>query len=162
MSFDRCSSAVSCRGFDGSGPNLDAVSAAREMKPGATGVAGRTYPPVEFQIEAGQAAAFASAIGAEPSAGIPPTFAAVYSLGVTAAQLFADPQAAVDFSRLLHAEQEFRWSRHPQVGERVASRGRVVSDVSRRGMRFVTFETDTTDGAGQPLCKSKALFVIRS
>jgi len=29
-------------------------------------------------------------------------------------------------------------------------------------MRFVTFETDTTDGAGLPLCRSKALFVIRS
>jgi hypothetical protein len=34
--------------------------------------------------------------------------------------------------------------------------------VNRRGMRFVTYETKTTDGSGQPLCTSKALFVIRS
>jgi hypothetical protein len=86
----------------------------------------------------------------------------VYSLGVTAPQLFGDPDAAVDFSRLLHAEQEFTWSRHPHAGETVASQGRVVSDVSRRGMRFVSFVTETTDGAGNPLCRSKALFVIRS
>jgi len=40
--------------------------------------------------------------------------------------------------------------------------GRVAADVSRRGMRFVSFETETTDSAGEPLCKSRALFVIRS
>ena len=129
---------------------------------GAAGVAGRTYPPVEFRIEADRAAAFATAIGADPAAGVPPTFAAVYSLGVTAPQLFGDTEAAVDFSRLLHAEQEFTWSRHPRAGETVVSQGSVVSDVNRRGIRFVTFETETTDHARQPLCRSKALFVIRS
>jgi hypothetical protein len=125
-------------------------------------IAGRTYPPVTFQIDRERAAAFAKAIGADPEAGVPPTFAAVYSLGVTAPQLFGDQEAAVDFDRLLHAEQEFTWSRHPRPDETVTSQGRVASDVSRRGMRFVTFETDTTDGAGNPLCRSKALFVIRS
>ncbi|HXI97202.1 MAG TPA: MaoC family dehydratase N-terminal domain-containing protein [Candidatus Acidoferrum sp.] len=125
-------------------------------------IAGRTYPPVTFQIDRERAAAFAKAIGADPAAGVPPTFAAVYSLGVTAPQLFGDEEAAVDFARLLHAEQEFTWSRHPRPDETVTSQGRVASDVGRRGMRFVTFETDTTDGAGKPLCRSKALFVIRS
>ena len=52
--------------------------------------------------------------------------------------------------------------RHPRVGETVTSRGRVASDTSRRGMRFVSLETDTTDAQGQPLCRSRALFVIRS
>jgi len=125
-------------------------------------VAGRTYPPVSFEIGAERAAEFARAIGADPSAGVPPTFAAVYSLGVTAPQLFGDADAAVDFSRLLHAEQEFAWARHPRPGETVTSQGHVASDVSRRGMRFVTFETETTDRNGEPVCQSKALFVIRS
>jgi hypothetical protein len=137
------------------------VSASGEPR-NAVGVAGRTYPPVAFQIEADRAAEFARAIGADPTAGVPPTFAAVYSLGVTAPQLFADDDAAVEFARLLHAEQEFTWARHPKPGETVTSQGRVASDVSRRGMRFVSFETETRDEAGEPLCKSKALFVIRS
>jgi hypothetical protein len=137
------------------------VSASGEPR-NAVGVAGRTYPPVAFKIEADRAAEFALAIGADPAAGVPPTFAAVYSLGVTAPQLFADDHAAVEFARLLHAEQEFTWTRHPKPGETVTSQGRVASDVSRRGMRFVTFETETTDEAGALLCKSKALFVIRS
>jgi hypothetical protein len=125
-------------------------------------IAGRTYPAVAFEIEPARAIEFAKAIGADPSAGVPPTFAAVYSLGVTAPQLFGDTEAAVDFAHLLHAEQEFTWTRHPRPGETVTSQGRVASDVSRRGMRFISFETDTTDEAGKPLCTSRALFVIRS
>ncbi|MEO9048605.1 MAG: MaoC family dehydratase N-terminal domain-containing protein [Candidatus Dormiibacterota bacterium] len=130
--------------------------------PEAAGVAGRTYPPVTFEIERHRADAFAKAIGADPADGVPPTFAAVYSLGVTGPQLFGDPEAAIDFARLLHAEQEFTWTRHPKGGETVTSQGRVSSDVTRRGMRFVTFETETTDHAGDPVCRSKSLFVIRS
>lgn len=128
----------------------------------SAGVAGRTYPPVNFQIEADRAAEFAKAIGADPAAGVPPTFAAVYSLGVTAPQLFGDDEAAVDLARLLHAEQEFTWARHPEPGETVTSQARVASDINRRGIRFLSFETETKDDAGEPLCKSRALFVIRS
>lgn len=125
-------------------------------------VAGRTYPAVRFDIEPERVAAFARAIGADPADGVPPTFAAVYSLGVTAPHLFMDEDAAVDFSRLLHAEQEFEWTRHPRVGETVVSTGRVASDTSRRGMRFLHFETDTTDERGEHLCRSRTLFVIRT
>jgi hypothetical protein len=125
-------------------------------------VAGRVYPAVQFEIEPERVADFARAIGADPRDGVPPTFAAVYSLGVTAPQFFMDDDAAVDFARLLHAEQEFEWQRHPVAGETVTSRGRVASDVSRRGMRFVSLETDTADAHGAPVCKSRALFVIRS
>lgn len=124
-------------------------------------MAGRTYPAVDFVIEDDGVAAFARAIGADLAQGVPPTYAAVYSLGATAPQLFGDPEAAVDFARLLHAEQEFAWHRHPRVGEKLVSRGRVASDVARRGMRFVTFETETADVEGSPVCRSRALFVIR-
>ena len=126
------------------------------------GVAWRVYPAVKFEIERDRVQAFARALGADPSNGVPPTFAAVYSLYATAPELFADEEAAVDFARLLHAEQEFEWSRHPRVGETVTSRGRVASDTNRRGMRFVSFEAETTDERGAPVCRSRALFVIRS
>lgn len=117
---------------------------------------------MRFEIEPERVAAFARAIGADPAEGVPPTFATVYSLGATAPQLFGDEEAAVDFAHLLHAEQEFEWRRHPHPGETVTSRGRVASDVSRRGMRFISFETDTTDESGAEVCKSRALFVIRA
>jgi hypothetical protein len=127
----------------------------------SAGMAGRAYPAVAFTIDAKRAAAFARAIGADPAAGVPPTFAAVYSLGATAPQLFDDPVAAIDFAKLLHAEQEFEWARHPEPGETVTSQGRIASDISRRGMRFVSFETETKSANGEDICKSRALFVIR-
>ena len=126
------------------------------------GVAGKTYPAVKFEIEPERVAEFARAIGADPDDGVPPTFAAAYALEATAPQLFADEEAAIDFAKLLHAEQEFEWHRHPRAGETVTSVGRVASDTSRRGMRFVTLETDTSDEGGGPVCRSRALFVIRS
>ena len=125
-------------------------------------VAGRVYPAVQFEIEPERVAAFARSIGADPDEGVPPTFAAVYSLGATAPHLFMDEEAAVDFAHLLHAEQSFEWERHPRVGETVSSSGRVASDTERRGMRFIRFESDTIDASGSGICKSSALFVIRS
>jgi hypothetical protein len=126
------------------------------------GVEGKTYTPVTSVIEPDRVASFARAIGADPADGVPPTYAAVYALGATAPQLFGDPQAAVDFAKLLHADQEFEWERHPKPGETVTSRGRIVSDISRRGMRFLTFETHTTGEDGAGVCRSRALFVIRT
>jgi len=126
------------------------------------GVEGKTYPEVPTEIDPERVAAFAKAIGADPAEGVPPTFAAVYCLGATAPYLFGDPEAEVDFARLLHAEQEFEWERHPEPGETVTSQGRVVSDISRRGMRFLTFESTTTGADGSGVCRSRALFVIRS
>ena len=126
------------------------------------GVEGKTYPPVSSVIDPERVAVFARAIGADPENGVPQTFAAVYSLGATAPHLFGDPEAEVDFAKLLHADQEFEWVRHPELGETVTSQGHVVSDISRRGMRFLTFEAQTTGADGLGICRSRTLFVIRS
>ena len=121
----------------------------------------RTYRAPELTIEAAHVEAFALAIGADPGRGVPPTYAAVYALSTTARQLFEDPDAKVDFAHLVHAEQEFEWERHPEVGETVHAIGRVTSDRERRGLRFIGFETDCSGADGLPFCRSKALFVIR-
>jgi hypothetical protein len=112
-------------------------------------------------IDGHQAAAFARALGTDPDEGVPPTYAAVYALGATARQLFADEEAAVDFSNLLHAEQEFEWERQARPGEEVTARARVSSDTERRGTRLIRLETDVAGPDGAPLCRSKALFVVR-
>src|SRR2546428_12390695 len=96
-------------------------------------VAGRTYPAVRFEIESERVADFARAIGADPSDGVPPTFAAVYSLGVTAPQLFGDDEAAVAFALPLHAEEEFQWPPPPRRRGAAASPGPVTSGTRRRG-----------------------------
>lgn len=106
-------------------------------------------------------AAFAAAIDAAPAAGVPPTYAAVYALQTTVPRLFADREAAVDLGRLVHAEQHFEWARHPEVGDTLIATGTVIEDRERRGMRFLTFETECLDGSGGLVCRSRMLAVIR-
>ena len=48
------------------------------------------------------------------------------------------------------------------VGDAVTSQATITSDQSRRGLRFVTLETDSKNADGAQLCHSRALFVIRS
>lgn len=103
--------------------------------------------------------AFARALGEDPAAGVPPTYAAVYALEATAPQLFEDPEAAIDFSRLLHVEQEFEWTRYPRVGETVTAVAHIAGDLTRRGVRLVTLETTCTVGE-EPLCVARARFAI--
>ena len=123
-------------------------------------VAGKSYPRVETRIEREPVRAFARAIGADPDAGVPPTYAAVYALFSTAVQLFADPEAAIDFTHLLHSEQEFTWTRHPEVGETVGASGTVQEDAERRNLRFLTYATGVTS-EGEALCESRMVNVIR-
>lgn len=122
-------------------------------------IAGRTYPPCQTPIERERVEAFATALGADPADGVPPTFAAVYALEATAPQLFGDPEAAIDLSHLLHVEQEFEWTRHPRVGETVTAVARVAADTTRRGVRLVTLETSCSV-EGEPLCVARARFAI--
>lgn len=105
-------------------------------------------------------AAFALAIGADPGSGVPPTYAAVYALFSTFPALAGDPEAAIVFSRLLHSEQEFRWERHPEVGEVVRARAMVTQDVSRRGLRLLSYES-TCESEGGVFCVSTMGSVIR-
>jgi hypothetical protein len=124
-------------------------------------VKGKAYPPVESRIEGDRVRAFALAIGADPEAGVPPTYAAVYALFSTATALYADPDAAIDFPHLLHSEQEFSWARHPEVGDEVRAEGHVEEDVERRNLRFLTYATEVTSD-GDQLCSSRMVNVIRS
>src|SRR2546430_8335165 len=123
-------------------------------------VAGRIYPAVRFEIESERVADFARAIGADPSDGVPPTFAAVYSLGVTAPQLFGDDEAAVDFARLLHAQQEFEWRPLPLVGQHLTSQTITATGPIPHRNPFVSLEPRTDDQHTSPICRSPALFAM--
>ena len=91
---------------------------------------------------------------------MPPTYAAVYALFSTFPSLAEDPEAAIDFARLLHSEQEFRWERHPEVGEVLQAHGVVTQDVDRRGLRLVSYRSPC-ESAGEEICVSTMQSVIR-
>ena len=83
----------------------------------------------------------------------PPTF--------TVTQIFAVPReererrlgANLEYSRVLHGEQEFVYERLPVVGETLKGTMRISKDFEKEGkrggsMRFVTYETKYTDAGG--------------
>ena len=125
-----------------------------------SGVVGREYEPITFDTEADRVAAFARAVGADPAAGVPPTYAFVGAFQ-TGMQMALDEDAAVNLARLVHGEQEFSWERHPEVGEALTAKGRIASDEDRRGLRFLTLETEIGDSEGKPVVHSRILNVIR-
>ena len=124
-------------------------------------MAGREYPPVEVTIDPDRVAAFARSLGADPADGVPPTYAVVYTWDATAHQVLEDPEAGIELANLIHTDQEFEWARRPRVGETVVARSRIAADLYRRGVRFLTVETEVT-GGGEPLCRSTARLLVRS
>lgn len=83
----------------------------------------------------------------------PPTF--------TVTQIFAVPRevreerlgANLDYGRVLHGEQEFIYKRLPVAGETLHGTMRIARDFVKEGkrggsMRFVTYESQFTDDAG--------------
>jgi MaoC dehydratase-like protein len=125
-----------------------------------SGVVGKEYEPIAFETDEARVRAFAEAVGADPDAGVPPTYAFIGTFE-TGAQMIFDEDAKVNLAMLVHGEQEFTWERHPEVGEKLTAQGRIVSDDDRRGLRFLTLETEMKDSGGKPVVSSRMLDIIR-
>lgn len=93
-----------------------------------------------------------------PDCVAPPTF--------TVTQLWAVPREAreerlgsgLDYSRVLHGEQEFIFTRLPVVGEILKGAMRISRDLSKEGkrggaMRFVTYESIFRDEEGDEVLR---------
>ena len=87
----------------------------------------------------------------------PPAFAAVYALGAGSLSLLS---AGIEPSRLIHGEQEFRWTRPVRVGERLTARGALARVYNKRSLRFVEAESVVTDTAGAEVCRSRATVLV--
>jgi acyl dehydratase len=115
-------------------------------------------------VEADRARAFAAAIAgddsvAEPEA-VPPTYAAVYCLFPTLAQLFGDAEVGINLAGLIHGEQEFRFHEAVRPGDVVESQARNAGVEERRGMTFVDVELEAVRDR-TPVCSGRALLIVR-
>jgi acyl dehydratase len=137
---------------------------------------GRTYPPSgPYAVDAPMLAAFAAAVGAadpvhsDPEAPraagyrdviAPPTFAVSLAQQCDR-QFIADPEAGVDFSRVVHGEQRFVHHRPITAGDQVL--GTLTVDAVRQagGHAMVTTRTELATEDGEPLCTSTSTIVIR-
>ena len=140
-----------------------------------TGAVGKTYPPVTYAVGREKIREYASAVGetdpvhldteAARRAGYadvvaPPMFAVVYCApGITPA--IFDPEVGLDFARMVHGAQDFRWDALVVAGDEVTTEVE-VSDISERGgMAFYVFETRSSNQRGEPVCTGTWTNIVR-
>jgi acyl dehydratase len=137
---------------------------------------GRSYPPSgPYSVSAEAIAAFAAAVGstdpvhssseAARAAGYadviaPPTFAVTIAQQCDAV-FVQDPEAGIDYSRVVHGEQRFVHHRPINAGDEVLGTLTVDSVRAAGGHSMVTTRTELATVGGEALCTSTSTIVIR-
>ena len=131
-----------------------------------TDAIGKTFPPVLYAVGREKIREYAAAVGehsplhtdhlAARAAGFadvvaPPMFVVVYTSRAIAGALF-DPEVGLDFSRLVHGSQEFRWGPLVVAGDEITTTTTVKEIAERGGMGFYVFETESRNQRDEVVC----------
>jgi acyl dehydratase len=137
---------------------------------------GRSYPPVppylvgrEKVREFARAVLATSPLNLDPAAAraagysdvvAPPTFATVVQ-DATLQQLLADPDAGIDFSRVVHGDQRFVFARPIVAGDELTATLTITSVKSLGGHSMVTAESAIADATGAHVVTATSTLVVR-
>jgi acyl dehydratase len=91
---------------------------------------------------------------------VPPTFPVVIQ-EQSLALVLSDPQAQIDFSRVVHGDQRFVYQRPIVAGDELTSELTVASVKSLGGNHMVTFETEIFDTNDHLVCTAISTLVVR-
>ncbi len=138
--------------------------------------AGRTYPPTApYQVGRAKIAEFAGAVGAVDEVHTdvevarargyvdviaPPTFAVLIAQQADR-QLMEDPEAGVDFSRVVHGEQKFVHHHPLTAGDEVVATMTVDTVRLVGGHAMVTTRSELATVGGEARCTATSTLVIR-
>lgn len=109
--------------------------------------------PVHSDPEAARAAGHADVLA-------PPTFAVVVAQRAEA-EYIEDPDAGVDFSRVVHAEERFAYHRPIVAGDLLHTSVHVDSINTRGGISMVTTRTEIADDGAAPVCTVISTLAVR-
>lgn len=144
---------------------------------------GRTYPPsAAYAVGPAKIREFAEAVGStdpvhtDREAALargyrdviaPPTFAVLIAMQCDA-QFVADPEAGIDYSRVVHGEQKFVHHRPITAGDDIVAVLHVDSVKATGGHTMVSTRTELSASrrgspgeAGEDVCTSTSTIVIR-
>jgi acyl dehydratase len=137
---------------------------------------GRSYPPTApYQVGREKIREFAAAIGAtdaayhdpeaaralgHPDVVAPPTFPVLITMAASR-QIIADPELGVDYSRVVHGDQRFAYTRPVVAGDELVCVNTVEEITSRGGHDFLTTRTEVTTVAGAPVVTVWLKIVVR-
>lgn len=136
---------------------------------------GRSYAPVLYAVGREKIREYAAAVGetnslhhdleAARDAGhadlvAPPMFAVVYSAPAVAPALF-DPEVGIDFARMVHGAQAFRWGPLVIAGDEITTTATLVEAREQAGLAFFEFETVSQNGRGETVCTGRWTNIVR-
>lgn len=89
----------------------------------------------------------------------PPTFPIVLQ-DVTLQQLLAEPDSGIELSRVLHAEQRFRYSRPIVAGDELTAQLTVTGIRTLGDNAMVTSEAEMVDAAGAHVVTATSVLLV--
>ena len=90
----------------------------------------------------------------------PPTFPIVVTMAA-GNQIIQDPALGVDYSRVVHGDQRFRYTRPVYAGDRLTCVCTLEELTSRGGHDFVTTRVDVATADGEPVVTAWSRLVVR-
>lgn len=122
---------------------------------------GKAYPAVPFEVEEDAVRRFARAVG-DDRPGVPPTFVTVAEIAAGWGPVIGDRDLALDFTRVVHAEQAYAFERPLRVGDRLLVAATIESIRTKGGHGFLTLRTDLTDaGTGERVATARSVLLER-
>jgi acyl dehydratase len=109
--------------------------------------------PANFDVEAAQSAGYSDLVA-------PPSFPIVVQER-TLAQLLAEPDAGIDFSRIVHGDQRFTYTRPIVAGDELTAQLSVASIKSLGGHTMLTAVSEITDASGSHVVTATSTLVVR-
>lgn len=110
--------------------------------------------PVHHDVDAAMVAGYQDVVA-------PATFAIVVQ-DLTLQQLLSDEEAQIDFSRVVHGDQQFTYSRPIVAGDELTSIMTVTSVRQLGGNSMVTSTTETRGSSGAHVVTSVSSLVVRA
>lgn len=108
--------------------------------------------PQHLDPQAAQALGYADVVA-------PPTFAMVVQ-DQTLQQLLAEPDSGIELSRVLHAEQRFRYTRPIVAGDELTATLSVTAIRTMGGNAMVTSDAEITDAAGAHVVTATSVLLV--
>lgn len=109
--------------------------------------------PVHHDPAAARAAGFSDVVA-------PPTFAVVVQ-EATLAQLLSDEDANVDFTRVVHGDQRFSYTRPIVAGDELIATLTIASVKQLGGHSMVTASSEIVDALGEHVVTAISTLVVR-
>ncbi|MDQ3849518.1 MAG: MaoC family dehydratase N-terminal domain-containing protein [Actinomycetota bacterium] len=109
--------------------------------------------PLYLDVTAARALGYADVVA-------PPMFAVVYSSPAVMPALF-DPEVGIDFARMVHGGQEFRWGPLVVAGDEITTTASLKDASERGGNGFFVFETVSVNQRGETVCVGTWTNIVR-